>query len=125
MNFNFYRSKFTAFLIIALPAVAILVLIFLTPSPPPANKSSYCHQTNLPYQNPTLPVGERVADLLSRMTDAEKIGQMVLIEKNSINLKDVTQYNIGALLSGGGAGPKQDTPLAWLEMIHDFQSAAK
>ena len=28
-------------------------------------------------------------------------------------------------MSGGGAGPKQDTPLAWLQMINDFQSAAK
>jgi len=60
------------------------------------------------------------------MTVAEKIGQMVLVEKNSIHdLNDITQYNLGALLSGGGAGPKQDTPLAWLQMINDFQSAAK
>ena len=63
---------------------------------------------------------------MSRMTDAEKIGQMVLVEKNSIhNLNDITQYNLGALLSGGGAGPKQDSPLAWLQMINSFQSAAK
>ena len=60
------------------------------------------------------------------MTVAEKIGQMVLVEKNSIHdLNDITQYNLGALLSGDGAGPKQDTPLAWLQMINDFQSAAK
>ena len=63
---------------------------------------------------------------MNRMTVAEKIGQMVLVEKNSIHdLNDITQYNLGALLSGGGAGPKQDTPLAWLQMINDFQSAAK
>ncbi|OGH91200.1 MAG: hypothetical protein A2479_03620 [Candidatus Magasanikbacteria bacterium RIFOXYC2_FULL_39_8] len=60
------------------------------------------------------------------MSIAEKIGQMVLIEKNSIHsLNDITQYNLGALLSGGGAGPKQDTPSAWLQMVNDFQSAAK
>ena len=63
---------------------------------------------------------------MNRMTVAEKIGQMVLVEKNSIHdLNDITQYNLGALLSGDGAGPKQDTPLAWLQMINDFQSAAK
>ena len=63
---------------------------------------------------------------MNRMTVAEKIGQMVLVEKNSIHdLNDITQYNLGALLSGGGAGQKQDTPLAWLQMINDFQSAAK
>ncbi|OGH90454.1 MAG: hypothetical protein A2507_00385, partial [Candidatus Magasanikbacteria bacterium RIFOXYD12_FULL_33_17] len=63
---------------------------------------------------------------MSRMTEAEKLGQMVLIEKNSINnINDISKYNLGALLSGGGAGPKTDTPLAWLQMINSFQDAAK
>ncbi len=127
MNLTYYRSKLIIILIISLLLIAASVLIFLNlPSPPPANESADCHQIDLPYQNPALSIDERVADLMSRMTDAEKIGQMVLIEKNSIhNLNDITRYNIGALLSGGGAGPKQDTPLAWLQMINNFQSAAK
>jgi len=76
--------------------------------------------------NSNLSVQERVNDLMSRMNDREKIGQMVLIEKNSIhNLNEITKYNLGALLSGGGAGPKQETPLAWLQMINNFQAAAK
>ncbi|MDP2930480.1 MAG: glycoside hydrolase family 3 N-terminal domain-containing protein, partial [bacterium] len=63
---------------------------------------------------------------MKRMNDWEKIGQMILIEKNRIHdLNDITRYNLGALLSGGGAGPKQNTPLAWLQMINSFQSAAK
>lgn len=88
--------------------------------------SERCEQKDLPYLDHSLSVQERVADLMSRMTDWEKIGQMVLIEKNSIHdLDDITRYNLGALLSGGGAGPKQNTPLAWLQMVNDFQSAAK
>jgi len=127
MNPNFYHSKFFIFLIIALILIAALFFIFFKPPASPiVGENANCHQTNLPYQNPLLPIDERVADLMSRMTDSEKIGQMVLIEKGSIhNLKDITRYNLGALLSGGGAGPKQDTPLAWLEMINSFQSAAK
>ncbi|HAT03224.1 MAG TPA: beta-glucosidase [Candidatus Magasanikbacteria bacterium] len=127
MNYNFYHPKLITFLIIALLSVAVLVFIFLKlPSSPPANENINCNQINLPYQNPTLPINERVADLMNRMSIAEKIGQMVLIEKNSIHsLNDITQYNLGALLSGGGAGPKQDTPSAWLQMVNDFQSAAK
>ena len=127
MNTNFYHSRFITVIIITLLSVAMLVFIFLKIQLSPAtNKDIRCHQTNLPYQNQTLPIDERVTDLMNRMTDAEKIGQMVLIEKNSIHdLKDITQYNLGALLSGGGAGPKQETPLAWLQMINDFQSAAK
>jgi len=85
-----------------------------------------CKQKDFPYLNSSLPIKDRVNDLMSRMTDWEKIGQMVLIEKDSIhNLNEITKYNLGALLSGGGAGPKQDTPLAWLQMINNFQSAAK
>ncbi len=90
------------------------------------NLSERCKQKDLPYLNSNLPIQDRVNDLMSKMNDWEKIGQMVLIEKNSIhNINDITQYNLGALLSGGGAGPKQDTPLAWLQMINNFQSATK
>jgi len=88
--------------------------------------SERCTQENPAYLNSSLSINKRVDDLLSRMTEWEKIGQMVLIEKNSIHdINDIARYNIGALLSGGGAGPKQDTPLAWLKMINEFQSATK
>lgn len=127
MNSSFYHSKPTTFLITALLLIAMLIFIFIKLLfSLPANENINCHQVNLPYQNPTLPIDQRVADLITRMTNAEKIGQMVLVEKNSIHdLNDITQYNLGALLSGGGAGPKQDTPLAWLQMINEFQLAAK
>ena len=39
----------------------------------------------LPYQDPTLPVNQRVKDLLSRMTLAEKIGQMTQAERASVD----------------------------------------
>ena len=32
---------------------------------------------NAPYQDPALPVAERVADLVGRMTLPEKVGQMM------------------------------------------------
>lgn len=51
---------------------------------------------------------------------------MALIEKNSIhNLSEISKYNLGALLSGGGAGPKQETPEAWLDMVNSFQAETK
>ena len=94
--------------------------------PPSDILSERCTQTDAPYFDPTLPVLERVDDLMGRMTEWEKIGQMALIEKNSIHdLSEVTKYNLGALLSGGGAGPKVETPLAWLQMINGFQGATK
>ncbi|EKD33315.1 MAG: hypothetical protein ACD_76C00045G0001 [uncultured bacterium] len=127
MNFNFYYIKLITFIIIAPLLIAALILTFIkSPSPPATDENNSCHQTNLPYQDPTLTIDQRVTDLMNRMTVAEKIGQMVLVEKNSIHdINDITQYNLGALLSGGGAGPKQDIPLAWLQMTNEFQSAAK
>lgn len=93
----------------------------------PSDKTSLrCAQKDALYLNPDLPVEERVNDLIERMTDWEKIGQMVLVEKDSVKkLSDITSYNLGALLSGGGAGPQEETPLAWLEMVNNFQSATK
>lgn len=116
-------------IIFALSVIAIVVLLFINRDvlPPKDLTAERCEQDNAPYLNPELSTEERVEDLLSRMSEWEKIGQMVLIEKNSIrNLGDIERYNIGALLSGGGAGPKRNNePLSWLQMMNDFQAEAK
>lgn len=78
----------------------------------------------LPYRNPILPLEQRVEDLLSRMTLAEKLGQMTLVEKDSIRPGAVTERFIGAVLSGGGGYPNPNTPEAWVEMVSGFQQAA-
>jgi beta-glucosidase len=76
------------------------------------------------YKNPDLPVAERVEDLLARMTPAEKIGQMTLVEKNSINAANIATLGIGGLLSGGGGFPQPNTPQNWAEMVDGFQKQA-
>jgi beta-glucosidase len=79
----------------------------------------------LPYQDPSLPIGQRVDDLLGRMTLVEKIGQMTQVEKNSIEKEDITGRFIGSLLSGGGGYPQGDnTPQGWAEMVNEFQEYA-
>ncbi len=77
-----------------------------------------------PYKNATLPVEDRVNDLLSRMTLAEKIGQMTQVEKNSIKLNDIDGLFIGSLLSGGGGYPPENTAGAWAKMTDTFQEQA-
>ncbi|MAT98921.1 MAG: beta-glucosidase [Anaerolineaceae bacterium] len=77
-----------------------------------------------PYLNPTLAPAERAADLLNQMTLAEKIGQMTLVEKNSIIEENITELAIGALLSGGGGYPADNNPAAWLEMVNGYQAYA-
>src|SRR5688572_27546914 len=79
-----------------------------------------------PYRNPDLPVEDRVDDLLGRMTLEEKIGQMTLIEKNSIkNPDDIAAYFMGGLLSGGGGYPAgNNTPEGWYKMVSGFNEQA-
>lgn len=69
---------------------------------------------------------ERAEAVLSRMTRAEKIGQMALIEKNSLqDLSDLSRYHLGAVLSGFGAKPEPNTPEAWQDMISRLNTQTK
>ncbi|KUN01572.1 glycosyl hydrolase [Streptomyces yokosukanensis] len=80
----------------------------------------------LPYQNAALPVKKRVADLLSRMSLAEKAGQMTQAERGAVGTGgDIATYALGSLLSGGGSTPTPNTPGAWAQMIDGFQLRAQ
>nr|6JG7_A Chain A, BETA-D-GLUCAN GLUCOHYDROLASE ISOENZYME EXO1 [Hordeum vulgare subsp. vulgare]6JGA_A Chain A, BETA-D-GLUCAN GLUCOHYDROLASE ISOENZYME EXO1 [Hordeum vulgare subsp. vulgare]6JGB_A Chain A, BETA-D-GLUCAN GLUCOHYDROLASE ISOENZYME EXO1 [Hordeum vulgare subsp. vulgare] len=76
------------------------------------------------YKDATKPVEDRVADLLGRMTLAEKIGQMTQIER-LVATPDVLRDNfIGSLLSGGGSVPRKGaTAKEWQDMVDGFQKA--
>ena len=77
------------------------------------------------YLDSAQPIDARVADLLARMTLDEKIGQMTLVEKNSLKeLTDVSEYSLGALLSGSGAKPTENTFVGWKEMTDTYQAQA-
>lgn len=81
--------------------------------------------TIAPYRDPAAAIATRVDDLLQRMTLAEKIGQMTLIEKNSLTPDQVRELFIGGVLSGGGGYPStENSPAAWAEMVNSFQRAA-
>ncbi len=81
---------------------------------------------NPPYLNSSISISERVNNLMSYMTLEEKIGQMTLIEKNSLlETKDIKKYALGALLSGAGANPENNTREGWVEMVDSFVSESK
>ncbi|MFD6276089.1 glycoside hydrolase family 3 N-terminal domain-containing protein [Streptomyces sp. NPDC060209] len=80
----------------------------------------------LPYQNAKLPVKKRVADLLARMSPAEKAGQMTQAERNALKSQgDIATYDLGSLLSGGGSVPTPNTPEAWAKMVDAYQLRAQ
>lgn len=91
--------------------------------PPCTDQGAECDLSDAAYRDTSLPIEQRIADLLGRMTLNEKIGQMALVEKNSIhNKEDIARYWLGALLSGAGAKPSPNTAAEWLTMVNDFQS---
>ncbi|WOL20663.1 hypothetical protein Cni_G29468 [Canna indica] len=82
------------------------------------------HAEYLKYKDPSQPVEVRVNDLLSRMTLAEKIGQMTQIERENASDQVLTDYFIGSILSGGGSVPApRASAKDWMNMINQFQSA--
>ena len=68
---------------------------------------------------------DRVEDLLAQMTLDEKIGQMTLVEQNSIDVAAVTANYIGALLNGGSGDPQTGNESEdWRDMVRAYQDAA-
>ena len=67
------------------------------------------------------------ADCLSKMTLAEKAGQMTQVANSYIsNKNDIATYGLGSVLSGGGGGPNGagGTATQWADMVDDYQSYA-
>ncbi|MCK2220228.1 glycoside hydrolase family 3 C-terminal domain-containing protein [Actinomadura sp. ATCC 31491] len=101
-------------------AVTLLVLAVLGV---PGTRDGFAAAV-LPYQDPALPVATRVADLMSRMSLDDKLGQMTQAERGSVSTADVTSYRLGSVLSGGGSAPSPNTAASWADMYDRFQNAA-
>jgi beta-glucosidase len=67
------------------------------------------------------------SDCLSKMTLAEKAGQMTQVANSYIKSNsDIATYGLGSILSGGGGGPTGagGTASQWKAMVDNFQSYA-
>jgi beta-glucosidase len=58
------------------------------------------------------------------MSLEEKIGQMTLVDIRAITPERVHELSLGAVLSGGGAVPAENTPEAWLAMVGEYEASA-
>ncbi|XP_073013600.1 uncharacterized protein [Typha latifolia] len=77
------------------------------------------------YKDPKQPLNVRINDLLSRMTLAEKIGQMSQIERENATAEVVKKYFIGSVLSGGGSVPSPHASVeTWVNMVNEMQKGA-
>jgi len=77
------------------------------------------------YMDESIPLEERVENLLSLMTLEEKIGQMTQAARDYIIYNEhITDYGIGSILSGGGSAPRPNNPESWADMYDSYQQYA-
>lgn len=100
--------------------LSVLALLALTVHGGPVRAAS----GPAPYLDPQLSVGDRVDDLLDRMSLADKLGQMTQPERRYVTPEEVTRYRIGSVLSSGGSAPSPNTPRSWADMYDGLQRAA-
>ena len=69
----------------------------------------------------------KIDGLITKMTLAEKVGQLVQADLCCVTPEDVKTYNLGSILNGGSSGPYGDdfAPASkWLEAADDFYAAS-
>ena len=68
-----------------------------------------------------------IADIVSRMTLEEKVGQMIQPDLREVTPDEVTEYKLGSILNGGGAFPgnnKYATAVEWADTAETFYQAS-
>lgn len=99
---------------------------------PSANdRKSLINPENWPRQEPVMrrdpEMEQRIAKLLSRMTLEEKVGQVIQADIASVTPQQVSDFNLGSVLNGGGSAPDNDlrnAPDAWLALADAFWEAS-
>ncbi|NQV41860.1 MAG: glycoside hydrolase family 3 C-terminal domain-containing protein [Candidatus Marinimicrobia bacterium] len=69
--------------------------------------------------------GKSVETIVEMMTLSEKVGQMTQAGRNYlVKEKDIKDYYLGSLLSGGGSAPRNNEPSSWADMLDGYQAVA-
>ncbi len=67
---------------------------------------------------------EQVNALLAKMSLSQKIGQMTQAERTFVTPKEIWEYHIGSVLSGGGSCPGDNRPADWVDMNDAYWMAS-
>ena len=103
---------------LALPAVA-------APAGTARPLGDWPHITSAIAKDPA--IDARVAEILGKMTLAQKIGQMTQPEIKAVSPDDVRSYYLGSVLNGGGSWPNNDKHARaadWLALANAFYDAS-
>jgi beta-glucosidase len=60
------------------------------------------------YMDATKDIETRIDALMAQMTLKDKVAQMVQPEQSAISINEITKYNVGSILSGGGSAPSRN-----------------
>lgn len=72
-------------------------------------------------------IEEKISALMSKMTLAHKVAQMMQPEIRDITVDDMRKYGFGSYLNGGGAFPnnnKHSTPADWIALAEAMYQAS-
>lgn len=126
--------------VFALALIALLTLSGFSPAAEPADAQesratppsasrvdpSVWPDTRAPFERDATLEG-RVAELMSRMTLEEKVGQVIQADIGSVTPAEAARYNLGSILNGGNSAPGGDNyapPEAWLALADEFYRAS-
>ena len=112
-------------------ARATIIAASLTLAGAAARASPVVHSQEWPHPRAALPADARlearIDALLARMTPAEKVGQLIQADIESITPDDLRHYPLGSVLNGGDVGPGNDklaSPGEWLKLADRFYEAS-
>ena len=66
----------------------------------------------------------QITALLARMNLDQKAGQIVQAERQFISPREVREFHIGSVLSGGGSVPGENKPVDWVQMNDAYWEAS-
>ena len=69
-------------------------------------------------------IKQQVNVLMSQMTLAQKIGQMIQAERLSCSPEDVKKYHLGSVMSGAGSLPENNDLENWLKTTESYWQAS-
>lgn len=120
------KKSFSILSLLLIVLVGVAARLHFTGARVQTTKERHCQNSQAAYKDARLPIEQRVDDLLARMTQEEKIGQLALVEKNALETpEDIRNFHLGALLSGAGSKPATNSPEAWRDMILGYQAYAQ
>lgn len=69
-----------------------------------------------------------ISALLARMTDAQKVGQVIQADISAITPADLGRYPLGSILAGGNSGPygnERADAATWQKLVGEFRAASR